>query len=225
MALLTSVGCVDGPLFHLKKLNPVIQSQWKKDRELGVVFSQRVEEMQLVKKRFPTMRDDEQAKWVKIIADTIADETSSEIRREGVQALAQVSQRPEALNAIMTLSNDKAEKVRLAVARGLRERPNLESTKTLLTMAKTDKSSNVKLAAIESLGSHRSDDVKEFLTQSLNDRSPGVQRYTAVALKELTGKDLGEDVSQWKRYMAGDPIENKSVSIAESIQSMLPFRR
>jgi len=48
IALSSVVGCADGPLYELKKLNPVIQSQWKKDRERGPVFSQRVDEMRLV---------------------------------------------------------------------------------------------------------------------------------------------------------------------------------
>ena len=35
------VGCVDGPLYELKKLNPIYQRQWKEDRDRGPVGQRR----------------------------------------------------------------------------------------------------------------------------------------------------------------------------------------
>lgn len=218
-------GCVDGPLFELKKLNPIIQQQWKKDRAIAPVFSQRVEEIRYTKSRFKYMSEEEQTKYVATLSSILPNETSPEIRREIVLALAAVTPRQEAINAIAGQSTDKNDKVRLVVAKALRTGSSPEATSALLAMAKTDKDQRVRLAAIESLGSHRGDDVKQFLVTQLNDRSPGVQHSTTVALKELTGKDLGGDVGQWKKFMAGEEVEERTASLPEVFQNMIPTWR
>lgn len=225
IALSSVVGCVDGPLYELKKLNPVIQSQWKKDRERGPVFSQRVDEMRLVGRQFPTMPSEEQVKWVNTISSVVQTETSPEIRREAVLALSTVLQQPGATEAVIKLSQDKNDKVRLAVSQSLRKQVTPETTQTLLAMATSDKSESVRLAAIESLGPHKTDNVKQFLAKQLSDRSPAVQYHASLALREFTGKDFKGDVSMWKRYLNGENVEPKETTFYEAVQPYLPFTR
>jgi hypothetical protein len=219
------VGCTDGPFFELKKLNPVIQRQWQKDRERGPVFSQRVEEFRTLKSQLKTMPDEEQAKWVNTISTIVASETSPEIRREAVLALTPVIARPEATATIVRLAQDKNDKVRLAVAESLRNHVSPETTQTLLALATSDTDANIRGAATHSLGMHKSDDVKQFLAKQLNDRSQAIQYQATLALKDLTGKNFEGDVSLWKRYLDGEPVEPTVPSLAESIQSYIPFLR
>ena len=218
-------GCVDGPLFELKKLNPVIQSQWKADRERGPVFSQRVDEMRLLKTQLPRMTSDEQSKWVSDLTTIVEKETSQEIRREAVLALEEVLDRPEATTTVLKLARDRNDKVRLAAARALKKATTPESTQTLLAMAANDANQSVQMAAIESLGTHRSDDVKQFLAKQLNDRRPLTQYSASLALKDFTGQDFKGDVGKWKRYLAGEQVEPDRPSLAESIQGYVPFLR
>ena len=219
------IGCVDGPLFELKKWNPVIQSQWKKDRERGPVYSQRVDEMRLVKAQLSSMADAEQEKWVGTIASVVDKETSIELRREAVLALTEVINRPDAASTVMKLSRDKSEKVRLEVAKSLRKNTSAETTQTLLAMASTDSNERVRLNATESLGTHRTNEVKDYLAKQLNVPNPAMQYSVSQALKEFTGQDFRGDVSMWKRYLGGEAVEPVSPSLAETIQSYLPFRR
>ena len=225
IALSTVVGCVDGPLYELKKLNPVIQSQWKQDRERGPVYSQRVEEMRLVARRLPSMQPDEQAKWVDTISSILQTETSPDLRREGVLALTEVIQLPLAAEAIMKMSKDQNDKVRLEVSKSLRKQTTPESTQTLLAMATSDKNESVRLSAVESLGPHKSEDVKQFLAKQLSDRSPAMQYSASLALKDLTGKDFKGDVSLWKRYLNGENVEPKEPTLYEAMQQYIPFTR
>ncbi len=225
IALSTVVGCVDGPLYELKKLNPVIQSQWKQDRERGPVYSQRVEEMRLVARRLPSMQPDEQAKWVDTISSILQTETSPDLRREGVLALTEVIQLPLAAEAIMKMSKDQNDKVRLEVSKSLRKQTTPESTQTLLAMATSDKNESVRLSAVESLGPHKSEDVKQFLAKQLSDRSPAMQYSASLALKDLTGKDFKGDVSLWKRYLNGENVEPKEPTLYEAMQHYIPFTR
>lgn len=225
LALSTWVGCVDGPLYELKKLNPVIQSQWKADRERGTGFFERVDEMRLIGRQFPSMPPDEQAKWVNSISSVVQTETSPELRREAVLALAKAGAQPLATETIMKLSQDKNDKVRLAVSKALREKINPETTKTLIAMASTDASESVRLAAIESLGPHKSEDVKQFLAKQLNKNNPAFQFAATNALRDFTGKDFKGDVALWKRYLDGEDVEPTPPTFYEAVQPYLPFTR
>ena len=225
LALSPLLGCVDGPLYELKKLNPVIRSQWKKDRERGPVFSQRMDKMRLLGRRFPTMSAEDRAKKVSEINSDIQTETSSEIRREAVLALSQAIEQPGATEAIMKLSQDKSDKVRLEVSRSLRKQVTPESTQTLLAMASSDKSESVRLAAVESLGSHRTEEVKQFLAKQLSDRSHNIQYSASLALRDFTGKDFKGDIPMWKRFMNGENVEPSEPTLYEAVRPYLPFSR
>ena len=218
------VGCADGPFFELKKLNPVIQNQWKKDRERGPVFSQRVDEMRLLKSQFKSMSDGDQAKWVSSVGSIVQTETSPEFRREAALALGEVIERPDAASIIVKLAQDKDSKVRLCVAELLRKHASPETTQTLLALSTSDADTSVRLAAVESLGSHQTEEVKQFLAKQLNDRSPAMQFATSNALKEFTGKDF-RDVALWKRYLAGENVEPPTSTFLQAVQPYVPFLR
>ncbi len=219
------VGCVDGPLYELKKLNPIIQRQWKEDRDRGPVYSQRVDEMRLLASQFPTMEPNRRADEVNTLGTLVQTETSPEIRREAVIALSRVMSTLGATEAVMKLSQDKNEKVRLEVSKSLRNQVTPDTTQTLLAMAASDASENVRLSAIRSLGPHKSDDVKQFLAKQLNKSNPAFQESASVALREHTGKDFKGDVSMWKRYLNGENIEPPEPTLYEAMQSYNPFRR
>jgi hypothetical protein len=225
LALSTFVGCVDGPLYELKKLNPVIQSQWKKDQERGPTYYQRIDELDLVTRQITTMPPDEKARWINTVSQVAQTDTSPEIRWRSVQTLAKVIDQPAAIESIMKLSQDKNDKVRLAVSQSLKKQVTPETTQTLLAMATTDKSESVRLAAVESLGMHKSEDVKSFLTKQINDRSPAMQYSASLALKDFTGKDFKGDVPLLKRYLNGENVEPKEASFYEAVQPYWPFKR
>ncbi len=225
-ALISALGCTDGPFFHMKKLNPYIQSQWRKDREKAVVYSQRVDEMRLLKAQIGRMSDDEQSKWIAQIAQIVATETSPEIRREAVLALQPVIGRSDAVDAIAALATDKNEKVRLAVTRSFGSEANPKSTKALMAMAQSDASNNVRLAATKALGKHPTPEVRSFLAGKLEDRSPAMQYQASLALKDQTGKDFGGDIELWKRFLNGEEVPEPSrPSIADSLKSVVPTWR
>lgn len=219
------VGCVDGPFFELKKLNPVIQNQWKEDRKRGPVFSQRVEEMRLLRAQLPRMPEQEQDKWIATISQIVESESSPELRREAVLALSGAIERPEAATTLIKLARDKNDKVRLAVANSLHQSVTPDATKTLLALASNDASESVRSAATQSLGTHKTEEVKLFLAKQISDRRPGVQYPATLALKELTGKDFKGDVSKWKRYLNGEEVEPDKATFYEALQPYNPFRR
>lgn len=220
-----ATGCTDGPFFQMKKLNPYIQSQWRKDREKAVVYSQRVEEMRLLGRQIATMPPEEQADWIAKLGEVLKNETSPELRRECILVLEQVMERQDAVAVVTPLVQDKNDKVRLTVAQSLGKYPNPEAATALIAMARSDGSRVVQLAATESLGKHPSDEVRQFLASKLEDRSPAMQYQASLALKEITGRNYGGDIDAWKRYLGGEDIPEQKTSLADSMKSILPMWR
>ncbi len=218
-------GCTDGPFFQMKKLNPYIQSQWRKDREKAVVYSQRVDEMRLLRRQISKMPVEEQTRWIAKLTDVLQTETSPELRREGVMVLQEVMDRQDAVAAVTPLIQDKNDKVRLAVAQTLGKHPNPEAASALMTMAQSDTSRVVQLAATESLGKHPSEEVRRFLASKLEDRSPAMQYQASLALKSITGKNYGGDIDAWKRHLAGEEVPEPKGSLANSMKSIVPMWR
>jgi hypothetical protein len=217
-------GCIDGPFFHLKKLNPYIQKQWQADREKVVVFSERIDELRLLRTQITSMSDQEQVDWITKLEQILKSETSPEIRRETVLTLEKVHHRPEALTALTSLSKDKNEKVRMALVAALRRSQDELATNTLIAMSSSDPSSNVKLSATRALGSHPSEEVKQFLGSKLDDRNIAMRFQASQALGELTGKRYGGDIDAWRKYVAGENVPEPKVSFAQSLESMFMIR-
>ncbi len=185
-----------------------------------MVYSQRLDEMRLLKRQLPSMTEEEQARWVSNLDDVLKKETSPSLRREAVLTLAVVSKRSDALRTIVPIARDENESVRLAVVHALEKNNTPDSTTTLLSLAQSDRSNNVRLTATKSLGQHKTNEVRQFLASKLEDRSTAMQYSASLALKEQTGKNYGGDVEAWKQYLKGDEVPEPPVSIAERMQSM-----
>jgi HEAT repeats/PBS lyase HEAT-like repeat len=223
-ALFGSVGCVDGPLFALKRMNPYYQSKWREDSKRGVVFAERRDEMKRVREQIATMSADEQARWSKVVAKVYDEDTSPELRRDAVLALGE-SPHPEAESALIRACSDKNDKVRIAACKAMAGRNSENAGKMLSTIAQTDKNMSVRLAAVRSLGTYETDDAKTLLRKALDEKSPAIQYEATVALKKMTGRDFNGDVESWKKFMDGQTIEEPTKTLAENISDTLGIRR
>lgn len=221
LALATLVaGCADGPFYHMKKLNPVIVRQWNEDKKRAAVFDDRINEFDLLKSQIAGYSQEDQDRYIETLTQQAISDSSPEIRRRVVMVLEEVPSDPRAIDAMVKLSQDKNEKVRMTVAKSLAKSIDTSATQALLSMATRDKSQAVKLLAIESLGYHKTDEVKTFLAQQLNERSPAIQASATTALKEQTGVDFRGDVAKWKQYMNGETVEPETPSLADQILSI-----
>ena len=171
-AMIGSVGCVDGPLFALKKMNPYYQSKWREDSKRGVVFDERRDEMKRVREQIATMTPDEQARWSKVVANVYDEDTSPELRRDAVLALGK-SPHPDAETALIRACSDKNDKVRIAACKAMAGRNSANAGKMLSTISQTDKNMSVRLAAIRSLGTYDTDDAKALKSRS----KPPIGKY------------------------------------------------
>lgn len=216
-------GCTDGPFYHMKKANPYFQSQWKKDRELGPIFVDRLEELELLKGQLATMSAGEQEQWAAHLAAIVQKDPSSEMRARAVTTIAKV-QSETAVTSLNFASRDEVEKVRLAACNAWKSRGDTAARDMLLSLAQTDESTSVRQAAIDGLSVFKEDgEVRSTLTGLLSDRSPAVQYQVAQSLKTMTGRDYGGDFEAWKRFMAGENVpEPEPLSTAARVWNALP---
>jgi hypothetical protein len=193
-------GCADGPLYGLKKMNPVITKQWKTDQELGPTYVQRLEEIQRLRSQIRTMSTEEQAGWLDSIEQLVGNDPSPEMRRQAVLALKGLPQQ-EADEILSNASKDESEKVRLAACEVLSAPPNPTRLALLEKLARQDESMAVRIAAVERLGDFSSDQALAPLEEALRDKSPALQYAAVQSLAKTTGLKMSANVAQWRDYL------------------------
>lgn len=198
-------GCLDGPLFQMKKLSPWHQHQWRKDRELGPTFSQRLQELQLLKSQVRSMPADQQEQWATLLEKMIREEKSPDMRSQCIQTLALIKS-DTAIRGLTAASTDEVEKVRLAACHAWGEIDNEQARNMLLNLAGTDDSDDVRQAALASLGKFNDQEVRGFLAETLDNKNPAIQQQAVVSLRKMTGRDYGGDFDAWKRYVGGEDV-------------------
>lgn len=222
IGLASASGCSDGPFYQMKKMNPYFQSQWKKDRELGPTFTDRLAELDLLKNQLSGMAENEQQQWAEQLANIIKHDPSGEMRARAVATIAKLPS-ASAVTALNIASGDEVEKVRLAACRAWKQRGDTAARDMLLSLAQRDESTSVRQAAIDGLSAFSGDEVNSTLTQLLSDRSPAIQFQVAQSLKTITGRDYGGDFDAWKRFMAGEDVpQPPRPSLAERAWNSLP---
>lgn len=224
-SLLLVCGCADGPLFHMKKLSPWHQREWRRDRELGPTYSQRLEELSLLDSQLASYPPDTQQQWALHLETIVTKDTSPEMRARAARVIAKIDSEAT-VRALNKASTDEIEKVRLAVCDAWAVRKSDQSRDMLLSLAATDESDDVKQAAIRSLAAFDTAEVRSQMAAALENKNPAIQQQAVVSLRKITGRDFGGDFEAWKRYLDGEDVpEPEPVSFTARILQSLPMTK
>lgn len=195
-------GCMDGPFYAVKRMNPYFQSEWRKDRELGPTFEDRIDELRLLDQQIASMPPEEQQAWATRLEKVINEDPSPEVRARAVRAIAKVPSEA-AERALNVASTDEVEKVRMSACKAWSELSGTSAARDmLLSLATNDESNSVRQCAIESLATFNDAEVMRSMSTLLEDQSPAVQYQVAQSLERMTGEKLGGDIDGWKQYVA-----------------------
>ncbi len=225
----TSPGCMDGPFYKLKEMNPYYRNQWKKDREIGPTYTERFEELRVLDRQITSYSPDDQERWVMQLEAIVSDDPSPEFRAQTLKTIAKVKS-PTATRALNRASTDNSDKVRMAACKAWKMQNDAAARDMLLQMAVVDSSSTVRMAAIESLSSFDDPEVRRGLANLLQEpntaKDPAMMFQIAQSLKEITGRDYGGDFDSWKRYLNGEdvPEPEKPSVLSATLNSMNPWR-
>jgi hypothetical protein len=108
---------------------------------------------------------------------------------------------PQALALLKMATQDPSSRVRLAAAEGWGLRSETEALEQLQKLYKSDEDLDVRQMAIKSLGKLKQPAAAQVVGSALEDKDPAVQYLAMQSLRDITGKDLGNDVNQWREYM------------------------
>jgi len=152
------------------------------------------------------------------LAAAYEEETDEVLRAEIVRTMSKYPG-PEAEQVLRKAIQDAAAEVRLAACDGLGKLGNPEAAALLIDALESDVEVDVRLAAARALGKCRNPAAVPALGRALDDPDPAMQHRAMLALREVTGEDLGNDLNRWRQYVKGQPPKPaQPLSIAEKLR-------
>ncbi len=115
--------------------------------------------------------------------------------------------KPEARDVILAATNDEDALVRAEACRALGRVGRSEDATILARVMTLDNSEECRIAAIESLGDLKSPDkrISQLLVSGMEHDEPAIRVASWKSLQAITGKDLGVDAIEWKKYVDAIP--------------------
>lgn len=211
---LGSAGCAGG-------WRP-FQSQKKAvaDREkYGPTADQRMATLTEDAKVAKTGTEFDQQEFTAKLAQSILEEHDPRVRSKMVMLSADF-QTQQAIAICKGALQDPDERVRMAACTAWARRGGPEAVQMLATRYQTDSELDVRLRALRELGHLKTDEAIPVLAKALEDPDPAVQYRAVAALKEVSGRDLGNDVNAWREWAADPEGSGAEWSIAETFRKI-----
>jgi hypothetical protein len=188
-------------------------------------FSDKVPGVRAPGERIATLRKMRQkAGWAKpeeqqrISAELAAAYQAEEdplIRVEIVRAIGRYPT-AAAASVLRAALDDSEADVRQVACEAWGRRGGPEGTAELARVLSSDVDKDVRLTAARALGETGDRGAVAALGEVLAERDPAMQYVAVQSLREVTGEDLGNDVSRWREYVQREaPPSSEPASIAE----------
>ncbi len=145
----------------------------------------------------------EQERVTSDLAKQIQDEQDPMIRRSIVRALGHYDT-PSASAVLQAAISDADASVRVAACESWGRRGGPEAAERLVNLLTSDTNLDVRLAAARAIGKTKQKVAIAPLAEALADGDPAIQWRIVGAMKEISGKDYGNDVNLWRAYAKGE---------------------
>ena len=117
-------------------------------------------------------------------------------------------------------TKDSDLEVRRVACESLGKRGGDESVQELMRVANSDTELDVRLAAVRGLGDTHDSAALAVLAEAMVDPNPAMQFLAHQSLKNISGRDLGDDVEAWRAYAKNGKTDDADVSLAERFRRM-----
>jgi len=190
-----------------------------KNAELyGPTANQRIKKIEEDAKQARSADGTRQVEFTRGLAETMLAEHDARVRCEIVAAAADFDT-ASALAICRGGLQDPDDRVRLRACEVWKQRGGEEAVQLLATRYRTDRDLDVRLRAVKMLGELKDQQAIPVLAEALENPDPAVQYRAVAALKEVSGRDLGNDVNAWRDW-AADPSRAQPWSIAETFRKL-----
>ncbi len=204
------LGCAEGPLWKTGYLSPWVRQKWQDEEQIAAtMFSRRSDLRTQVDKSLASDTEAQQQMAIRL-GEIVTGDPVVLMRVEATRLLGElpVSAAADGLKVAM---RDKEVTVREVAVRALGNRTDDVAAQLLANMSRSDDNLDVRIAATSELGKFKGDIPLAALGEALSHSNPAMQLSAAGALQRSTGKDLGNDIQEWQRY-----IEKRQVMPEES---------
>lgn len=139
--------------------------------------------------------------------------------RVEILRVAATFETPSALSLCRGALEDPDATVRKAACVAWGNRGGDEAVQLLSHRYQTDTDIDVRLEAVRMLGSVKDKTAIPALARALEDPDPAVQYRAVASLKQVSGRDLGNDVNRWRVWVT-DPASEPEWSMAETFRKI-----
>jgi HEAT repeat protein len=154
------------------------------------------------------------------LAAALTEETDPIVRAEMVRTLATLPT-AAASEALKRALNDPSDFVRVACCQALGKRGGADSVENLASVLRSEKNTEVRLAATRALGEIKDEGAVRALGIALEDSNVAMQHQAMVSLENSTGKYFGTDVNAWRAFAQGQEVTPQHRSIADRVHEFI----
>lgn len=196
------------------------RSQWEEDEKYGPTFHARLEELTSLREGAELLNQAEQAKVAQQLNQALADDPSPLYRAEVVRVLGALPT-PVAEEGLRRAIEDDKSTVRIAACRAWADRGGQEALQILSRVVGSDENLDVRIAATRGLANFSDPAAVRALGLALDDPDPALQHRAVQSLKEVTDKDFGNSIPEWRNFVRGEPVHRpEPPSIAETLRNL-----
>jgi HEAT repeat protein len=184
----------------------------------GPISRQKIERLEELAKQ---ISDDatEQERVTAELAEQIQRESDPLVRMHIVRVLSRC-RTPLAAAVLNAGLKDSDTDVRVECCKAWGRRGGVDASRVLGETLASDTSVDVRLAATQALGAMRDPQAVPLLAVALDDPDPALQFRAVQAMRLASGKDLGNDVNQWRQYAKNPDPNAREESVADKLRRL-----
>lgn len=187
----------------------------KKNASLyGPTANQRIKQLEADAKQAKAEGSSQSVDFTRKLAEQLLTEHDARVRCE-IVAIAGDFDTASAAAICKGALQDPDDRVRMRACDVWRTRGGAEAVQLLANRYRADRELDVRLRAIRMLGELENEGAVPVLAEALEDPDPAVQYRAVAALKQVSGRDFGNDVNAWRAW-AANPGDAEPWSIAEA---------
>lgn len=183
--------------------------------QFGLTADQRIKEIHQSAKVARAASASERAAYAKELASETLGEHDPRVRAEIVSAAAAFDESIARAICVGGLEDPNA-MVRTAACDAWVEIGGDEAIRHIAHRYRSDEDIDVRLYAIRSLGELGDVAAIPVLAEALEAPDPAIQYRAVASLKEVSGRDFGNDVNVWREWAADPEAADQNWSLAEA---------
>lgn len=220
--LLPLCGCAAGPFEELAWLNPIHRQEWAKDDHDANNYHSRIKEYRKIAATIGQLSPELQDNLAQDLTLEFEHETDPLYRIEIVRALGP-ARSAAAEGGLRKAAKDPNPNVRMAACVAWRKRGGEAAGKVLSETLVGDTDRIVRISAAKALGDLKDPSTMRSLGLALEQDDPAMQYACVESLKNISGRDYGNNLSAWQELAEGGNPPEEPKSLAKGIESF--FRK